>query len=344
MAFTPLNALAGFLAVARRRSFATAAAELRISPSALSQSVRQLEARLGVPLLKRTTRSVALTEEGRRLLEHAGPGIHQALEALKAASARTGEVTGTVRLNVPEIAIRSVITPLLPRFLERYPQVEVEVLVENRRADIVSEGFDAGIRLEESLERDMVRVRLSEGFRFVVVGAPAYLKRRGTPEKPEDLLQHECIGYRGTNGMLFSWDLERGRRNWHVPVRGKVTTNDPTVMLDLAEAGVGLTYTPEPQALPRLTRGGLRLVLEPYAAWVPGLFLYFPHRAQISPAFRAFLDTVREVSAESGAKGGAKRLYLGTSRPQEEPTNDDSSDPRVRLHVPSARRVRGQTQ
>ena len=302
MAFTPLNALTGFLAVARHRNFAAAAAELRISPSALSQSVRQLETRLGVPLLTRTTRSVALTETGRRLLEHAGPGIHQALEALKAASARTGELTGKVRLTVPEISVSSVIAPVLPRFLARHPQVEVEIQVQSQRVDIVREGFDAGIRLEEFLERDMVQVRLTEAFRFVVVGAPSYLERQGTPKKPEELLQHECIGYRAPTGKLFSWDLERGRKSWRVPVRGRVTTNDATVMLDLAEAGVGLTYATEPHVLPRLARGGLRLVLEPYAAWVPGLFLYFPHRARVSPAFRAFLDIAREVSAEQRAR------------------------------------------
>lgn len=298
MAFTPLNSLAAFLTVARHRNFAAAAAELRVSPSALSQSVRQLEARLGAPLLTRTTRSVALTETGRRLSEHAGPAIHEALEALKAASTRTGELTGTIRLTVPEIAVPLVITPVLPRFLARHPQIELEVRVESRRADIVSEGFDAGIRLEESLERDMVRVRLTKAFRFVVVGAPPYLERRGTPQKPEELLQHECIVYRSTAGTLFSWDLERGRKTWRVPVRGKVTTNDLTVMRELAEAGVGLIYAPETQVAPGLKHGSLRLVLEPYAAWVPGLFLYFPDRARVSPAFRAFLDTAREVTAE----------------------------------------------
>ena len=302
MAFTPLNALTGFLAVARHLNFAAAAAELRISPSALSQSVRQLESRLGVPLLSRTTRSVALTDTGRRLLEHAGPGIEQALEALKAASARTGEVTGRIRLTVPDLAISPVLSPVLPRFLARHPQVEVEIQVESRKVDIVSEGFDAGIRLEESLDRDMVRVRLSEAFRFVVLGAPSYLERRGIPETPEALLEHECIGYRATSGALASWDLERGKKSWHVPVRGKVTTNDPTLMLELAQAGVGLTYSTEPRVLPLLKRGALRLVLEPYSPWVPGLFLYFPHRAQISPAFRAFVDTAREVMAETGRR------------------------------------------
>nr|WP_276602775.1 LysR family transcriptional regulator [Nannocystis pusilla] len=182
MAFTPLNALNAFLAVARRKSFAAAATELAISPSALSQSVRQLEERLGVALLSRTTRSVALTEAGRRLFEQAGPGVEQALEALKSASAQADEVTGRVRLTVPAIAVPFVITPVLPRFVASYPKVEVEVQVENLRRDIVAEGFDAGVRLEEFIERDMVQVRLTQPSRFVVAGAPAYLKRRGAPE------------------------------------------------------------------------------------------------------------------------------------------------------------------
>lgn len=298
MAFTPLNALNGFLAVARRRSFAAAASELRISPSALSQSVRQLEARLGVPLLSRTTRSVALTEAGRLLFEQAGPAVNQALAAMKAAAARTGEVTGKVRLTVPEIAVPLVITPILPRFHARYPRVEVDIHVDNRRVDIVAEGFDAGIRLEEFLERDMVHLRLTEAFRFVVVGAPSYLERRGTPERPKDLLTHDCICYRSpTTGALFPWELERGKKLWRVPVSGSIAANTELVMIAMAEAGIGLTYAFEPNVVPQLKRGSLRLVLEPYAASVPGFFLYFPSRAQVSPAFRAFMDTAREVTA-----------------------------------------------
>ncbi|MDC0667888.1 LysR family transcriptional regulator [Nannocystis radixulma] len=297
MAFTPLNALNAFLAVARHRSFAAAASELAISPSALSQSVRQLEARLGVALLSRTTRSVALTEAGRRLFEQAGPAVEQALEALTSASAQADEVTGKVRLTVPEIAVPFVITPVLPRFVASYPKVEVEVQVENLRRDIVAEGFDAGVRLEEFIERDMVQVRLTQAFRFVIAGAPSYLKRRGVPESPKDLLAHECITYRSpTTRALYAWELERGKKSWRIPVHGSITTNDERVMLAMAEAGLGLVYAFEPAVMPLLKRGSLRLVLEPFAAAVPGLFLYFPSRAQVSPALRAFIDTAREVT------------------------------------------------
>ncbi|SEU34598.1 LysR family transcriptional regulator [Stigmatella erecta] len=299
MASTPLNALNAFLAVGRQRSFTVAAASLGISPSALSQSIRQLEARLGVPLLTRTTRSVSLTEAGQRLLESAGPAVDQALEALKTAVARPGELTGRVRLSVPSFAVESFVLPILRRFMARHPQVEVEVRVEDQFVDIVEKQFDAGIRMSETIQKDMVQVRLSKGFRFVVVGAPAYLKRRGTPQRPEDLLTHDCLSFRlASHGTLYAWELERGKKQWRIPVRGALISNDPAVLHGMAEAGLGLMYTFEPTVEPLLKRGTLRLVLEPYAAWVDGFFLYFPSRAQVSPAFRAFVDVAREVTAE----------------------------------------------
>ncbi len=308
MAFTPLNALNAFLAVARRRSFTAAAAELAISPSALSQSVRQLEERLGVPLLTRTSRSVALTDAGRRLLENAGPAVDQALEALKTVTVRPGEVTGRVRLTVPAIAVSYVVAPLLPRFLARYPKVEVEVQVENRFVDIVAEGLDAGIRLTESIERDMVQVRLSGAGRFLVVAAPAYLERKGTPETPDDLLAHDCICIRSTSTSgLYQWELERGARTWRVPVRGPIITTDVQLMVRMAEAGMGLAYLFEPSVAEQLRQGSLRVVLEPYAGLVPGLFLYFPSRAQVSPALRAFVDVAREAASTGGSSTPAGR-------------------------------------
>jgi DNA-binding transcriptional LysR family regulator len=299
MSFTPLNALSAYLAVARRRSFAGAARELGVSTSALSQSVRQLEARLGVTLLNRTSRTVALTDAGQRLLEDAGPAVEQALESLKAVRARPGEVTGRVRLSVPTLAVELILARLLPRFTERHPKVEVEVQVENRFVNVVGEGLDAGIRLSEAIERDMVQVRLTAAGRFVVAGAPAYLARRGTPQRPEDLLQHACLCIRGSSsGARYAWELERGRKTWRVPVEGPVTTTEPELMRLLAVAGVGLMYAFEPQIADDLGKGTLRLVLEPFAAAVPGFFLYFPSRAQVSPALRAFVDVAREVIAE----------------------------------------------
>ena len=300
MAFTPLNSLNAYLEVARRRSFAAAARELGVSPSALSQSVRQLEARLGATLLTRTSRSVAPTDAGQRLLEHAGPAVEQALESLKTVSARPGEISGRVRLSVPAVAVSLVLARLLPRFIERYPKIEVEARVEGRFVDIVAEGLDAGIRLTEAIERDMVQVRLLGPGRFVVAAAPSYLARRGTPQKPADLLQHDCICIRSeTSGGRYAWELEHGKKEWRVPVQGPVTTNDLELRHILAKAGVGLVYTFEPFIAEELRKGTLRLVLEQYAPRVPGLFLYFPSRAQVSPALRAFVGVARELAGES---------------------------------------------
>lgn len=308
MAFTPLNALNAFLAVARRRNFTSAARELGVSTSALSQSVRQLEERLGVALLNRTSRSVALTEAGRRLLENAGPAVDQALDALKTASVQPGEVTGRVRLSVPTIAVETFIQPLLPKLLARHPRLEVEVNVEDQFVDIVAEGYDAGIRLDESIERDMVQVRVFGACRFIVAGSPAYLERRGTPETPKDLLAHDCICIRSrTTGGLYQWELERGKSNWRIPVRGPVVSNSTALIQAMAEAGMGLAYCFEPLVEHALRRGSLRVVMEPYAALVSGLFLYFPSRAQVSPALRAFVDVAREHAAQGPAPRPPRR-------------------------------------
>lgn len=293
----PLSQLQVFLAVARLRSFSGAARELGVSTPAVSQAVRQLERQLRVVLLTRTTRSVSLTDAGRRLVESAGPGLGQALAALTEVSAQPGETVGRVRLSVPRSAVPYVISPVVPTFRMRHPRVEVEVVVEDRFVDIVAEGYDAGVRLSEAIERDMVQVRLTDVFRLVVVGAPGYLERHGTPQRPEDLLHHECITFRSqTTGALYSWELERGRRNWRVPVRGGVVTNDSQLRVSLAEQGLGLAYVVEPVVAEQLREGRLQRVLEAYAPSVPGFFLYFPSRAQRSPALRLFVEAARELA------------------------------------------------
>lgn len=303
MAFTPLNSLNAFIAVARRLSYAAAAKELGVSTSALSQSVRQLEERLDVTLLTRTSRSVALTDAGQRLLHNAGPAVDQALESLKTAKAKLGETIGRVRLSVPTAAVNLVLVSLLPRFVQKYPKVEVEVRVEDRFVDTVAEGLDAGIRLIEAIDRDMVHVRLSPPARVVVAGAPSYLKSRGIPQKPTDLLHHDCIGMRfGSTGELWAWELERGKRTWRVPVRGPVSTNNFELMRRLAVSGVGLLYALEPTIASELKSGQLRVLLAPYAPAVPGLFLYFPSRAQVSPALKAFVDCAQKELKAGRAK------------------------------------------
>jgi DNA-binding transcriptional LysR family regulator len=187
---------------------------------------------------------------------------------------------------------------VLPTFRARHPRIEVEVSVEDRLVDIVAEGFDAGVRLSESIQRDMVQIRLTDPFRFVVVGAPEYLKSHTAPERPEDLLRHECITFRSrTTGTLYAWELERGRRTWRVPVRGGlVVGDDAQMMIDMADRGVGLTYTFEPMVREQLRTGRLKLVLEPYSATVPGFFLYFPSRAQRSGPLRLFVEAAKELA------------------------------------------------
>lgn len=298
MKTAPFPQLQVFLTVARLRSFSGAARELGVSTSAVSQSVQQLEEQLRVVLLTRTTRSVSLTDAGRQLVEGAGPAVGQALATLRQVSAQPGETVGRVRLSVPRSAVPYVIDPVVPTFRARHPRIEVEVVIEERFVDIVAEGYDAGVRLSEAIERDMVQVRLTDAFRFVVVGAPGYLARHGTPQRPEDLLSHECVTFRShTTGVLYAWELERGRRTWRVPVRGGVVTNDSQLALSMAEQGLGLAYAFEPAAAERLRTGRLQRVLESYAPTVPGFFLYFPSRAQRSPALRLFVDVARELAA-----------------------------------------------
>lgn len=300
MSTVPFQPLQVFLAVARLRSFSSAARELGVTRSAASHSVQQLEHQLGVTLLTRTTRSVAVTDAGRRLMEGVGPAFGQIVGALGDASAKPGEVVGRLRLSVPQLAVPFVIEPVLPAFRERHPRVEVDVAVSDRLVDIVAEGFDAGVRSTDVIERDMVQVRLTGPFRFVVVGAPGYLERHGTPQRPEDLLRHECLTFRSpTTGALYAWELERGKRTWRVPVRGGVVTDDGILAVSLAERGMGLAYAFEPMALGALRARRLRRVLEPYAATIAGFFLFFPSRARSSVPLRLFIEAARELARRS---------------------------------------------
>jgi DNA-binding transcriptional LysR family regulator len=266
----------------------------------VSQAVQQLEKQLNVVLLARTTRSVSVTDAGRRLVETAGPAVGQISAALSGVSAQPGEAVGRLRLSVPRAAVPFVIDPVLPTFSARHPRVEVELVIEERFVDIVAEGYDAGVRFTEAIERDMVQVRLTDAFRFVVVASPKYLARRGKPERPEHLLRHECITLRSqTTGAFYAWELERGHRSYRVPVRGSVITNDPLMSVSLATEGMGLAYALEPAVKAQLQKGQLQVVLEPYAVTVPGYFLYFPTRAQKSAPLRLFVETAKELSVRA---------------------------------------------
>jgi len=292
--------LQAFLAVARLRSFSSAARELGVTRSAVSHAVQQLEEQLRVVLLTRTTRSVSVTDTGRRLMERAGPAFGQVVAALGEVSAKPGEVVGRLRLSVPRLAAPFVIDPVLPTFRARHPRIDVDVSISDRLVDIVAEGFDAGVRSSDVIERDMVQVRLTDSFRFVVVGTPDYLARHGTPQRPEDLLRHECLTFRSqTTGALYAWELERGRRTWRVPVRGGVVTDDGLLALSLAEKGMGLAYAFEPMVLEQLRTGRLQRVLEAYAATIAGYFLYFPSRSQRSAPLRLFVAAARELAVRS---------------------------------------------
>jgi DNA-binding transcriptional LysR family regulator len=289
-----------FLAVARLRSFSGAARELGVTTSSVSQAVKQLEATMRVVLLTRTTRNVLPTEAGQRLIERAGPALREALAALSEVSARPGETIGRVKLSVGRTAASHVIEPILPVFRDRHPRIEVEVVVDDRFVNIVAEGYDAGVRLTESIERDMVQIRLSDELRFVVVGAPSYLAKRGIPRTPEQLLQHECFTFRSsTTGALYAWELERGRRRWRVPVRGGVVSNETQLCVRLAVRGLGLAYTTESAVAEELRARKLQVVLDAYAPEVPGFFLYYPSRAHSSPALRLFVDVAKEVAGRT---------------------------------------------
>lgn len=292
----PFPQLQAFLEVARQRSFSSAARELGVSRSAVSQAVRQLEEQLRVVLLVRTTRSVSLTEAGKRLVASAGPAFGQVLSAFNEVSAQPGEMVGRVRLSVPRDAVHLLVDRVLPTFRKRHPHIDVEIAAEDRLVDIVEQGYDAGVRLSEGIERDMVRVRLTKAFRFVIVGTPEYFAQRGTPERPEDLLRHECITFRSpTTGALYAWELERGRRTWHLPVRGGIVVNDGLLCASIAKLGLGLAYAPEPSVRDELRTGQLASVLGTFAPKVPGYFFYYPSRAQGSTPLRLFIETAKEL-------------------------------------------------
>ncbi len=298
MLAAPLPQLHVFLAVARHRSFSGAAREFGVSVSAVSQAVKQLEEQLRLTLLTRTTRSVLPTDAGQRLVDAAGPGLKQAVEALTGILAKPGEVVGRVKISVSQGAIPFIITPVVPTFRARHPRIDLEIVVEERLVDLVGEGYDAGVRLTESIDRDMVQLRLTGELKLVIVGTPGYLAKHGTPRRPEDLLHHNCIGYRArATAEIYAWELERGRRTWRVPVRGGLVTNDPQLAITLAEAGLGLAYVWEPSVAKQLRARRLKTVLDAYAPTVPGFFLCYPNRAQSSPALRLFVELTKELLA-----------------------------------------------
>src|SRR5882724_5509894 len=282
--------------VARRGGFAAAASELGMSPSAVSHSIRTVEERLGAPLFARTTRSVALTETGRRLNESIGSALQQIQEALERARSERGQVAGLLRLNVPHLALPMAITPVLTELAWRHPQLVVEVIADTTLTDIVAAGFDAGVRLGEMIERDMIAVRLTPPFKAIMVAAPRYLAAKGEPQSIGDLAQHNCIGFRLlASGGIYAWELLDNGEDVSVRVAGTTLVNDATYAKELALAGVGIAYVFEPLVRKEIREGTLRWMLPQAAIDEPGLFLYFPRRAAEAPKLRAFIQVAKEV-------------------------------------------------
>jgi DNA-binding transcriptional LysR family regulator len=286
------------LAVARRVGFAAAASELGMSPSAVSHAVRLVEERLGVPLFARTTRSVALTEAGRALVEAAAPALRDIGERVERIRAAKGRVGGLLRLNVPNMAL-PILTPVVGEMAKRFPGVTVEIYADDAIVDIVAAGFDAGARLGEMIAEDMIATRLTPPFAAIIVASPAYLAARGRPKSIADLKDHNCVAYRMiTGGGLYRWELVDDGRDVTVERSGSTIVNHTLYARDLALAGVGLVYLFEPLVRADIAAGRLTQVLPETALEEPGLFLYYPKRAAMAPKLRAFIDTARDVLRE----------------------------------------------
>ncbi len=292
----PFAGLAAFLAVAETGSFTAAAARLGVSPAAVSQTVKALENRLGTPLFLRTTRRVGLTEAGAALLIRARPAAAEIRQALETAGEMGEEPAGVLRLTVPRMAVPLVIEPVIPVLRRAHPKVAVEIAVEDAAMDLPAHGYDAGIRIGEMVERDMVAVRLTRDIVWSVVASPAYLAARGTPQQPEDLTQHDAIRYRfPTSGAIYRWEFERDGRTLTVDPPGSLVVNDGALLISFALAGLGLAYVADIAAEEEIEADRLRPVLQPFLPRSPGLFLYFPRRASIQPKLRAFIDVTRTV-------------------------------------------------
>ncbi|MFS2153761.1 LysR family transcriptional regulator [Rhizobium sp. Rhizsp42] len=290
---TQLAQLAVLATVAEHRSFRAAAKELEIAPSAVSHAVSSLEESLGIRLLARTTRSVAPTEEGRLLLQRLKPALDEIGIALEAVSEAGGRPAGTLRVTAPRFASDILLAPRLGEFLNRYPDITLEIANEDGFIDIVREGFDAGIRLEESLEADMIAVRASPNLTTVIAASPDYFKRYPKPLHPSDLVNHRCIKRRFTNGTIYRWEFEKGGRELVVPVDGPLIVSEDRLALIAALNGVGLAYLFDLRVEHELASGKLVRVLEDWCAPYPGPFIYYPSRRQMRPALRAFIDFFR---------------------------------------------------
>ena len=309
-----LDGVEAFLGVAQHRNFSKAAAELGVTPSAISQAIRTLEARVGAPLFIRTTRSVGLTEAGERFLSRAKPAFEELVAASAVARDLGQRPAGLLRLAVPRAAVPIVLEPLIASFCRAYPEIEVEIAASEELVDLAIGGFDAGVRLGQFIAADMIAVRLTPPFRAIVLGSPDYFAQHGRPRHPDDLRKHACLRLRRSSGAMALWPLNDNGRAIELAVSGPLIANDYPTMLGAAIEGVGLAQLPAPVAAAAMKAGKLVPVLEPFAPTMPGVFLYYPGHRQIMPKLRAFIDHVklrggerRKNETKVGARKARKR-------------------------------------
>ena len=289
-----LDDLRALVAVARERSFTRAAAKLGVSQSALSQTIRQLETRLGVRLLTRTTRSVSPTQAGERLLRTVGPRFEEIDAELAAVSELREKPAVAIRITATEHATEAILVPKLAKLLRGYPDIRVEIAIDYGLTDIVAQRFDAGVRSGEQVAKDMIAVRIGPDMRMAAVGAPSYFRKRPEPNKPQDLVGHNCINLRPpSHGGLYAWEFEKGARDLKVRVEGQLTFNGTGQIVNAALTGLGLGYVPEGIVEPYLARGRLKRVLEDWCKPYSGYHLYYPSRRQNSAAFALVVDALR---------------------------------------------------
>ena len=302
-----LDGIEVFVAVADAKGFRAAGERLRVSGSAVSQALRRLEERLGVALVQRTTRSVRLTEAGERLYAAAQPALDELRSAVAALGELGDEPRGTLRLHVAGAAESFLGGPLLAGFLDAHAHVQLDLFVSDEPLDIVAEGYDAGIRLGEVIDRDMIAVPVSGDLRLIVVGAPSYFAKRRKPTHPRDLVEHDCINWHPTSkAPPYRWEFTENGRDFSVDVRARVLTNDPALNVRLARAGAGLTLGDESRVRDGVASGELVPVLEEFSTPFPGFYLYYPQRRHASPALRALVDYLRSVRYDVRAKRGRR--------------------------------------
>jgi len=294
MAGPDLNQLSWFQAVAEERSFTKAAARIGVAQSTLSHAIRQLETRMGIRLLTRTTRSVALTAAGERLIQTITPRIAEIEEEIATLAASGQKPAGSIRLTLSDHALESVVWPKLKPVLVAYPDIKVELVLDSSFRNIVEERFDAGVRLGESVEKDMIAVRIGPDWRMVAVASPAYLASHGKPAHPQDLIRHRCINTRHeTFGGLYAWEFEKDGQALRVRVDGQLTFNNSYAMIDAAVSGLGIAFVPEDIVSSRIASGALELLLDDWSPFFDGYFLYYPSRRQNLPAFQILVDALR---------------------------------------------------